>query len=210
MTRLFPAALAAAVLGAAACADRSGPDPSPPTSAVRLDPPLALPAATLPDVRGGSFDLREGTDGQLTLVFFGYTNCPDVCPVHMANLAAVMRDLPFEVTDEIEVVFVTTDPERDTPEVMRDWLDAMHPRFVGLRPSRDQVAELERALRLPPSVVDSEGGEEDYFVGHAAQVLAFAADDTARVAYPWGTRQRDWARDLPLLVRGEDPLAGGR
>jgi protein SCO1/2 len=211
MTRPLQVALAAAVLGASAlaCAERAEPDPAPATSAVRLEPPVGLPAMELPDVRGGVFDLRDGTRASVTLVFFGYTHCPDVCPVHMANLAAVMRELPFEVTDAIDVVFVTTDPARDTPERLREWLAALHPRFIGLRPTRERVAELERALGLPPSVVDDGSGERDYFVGHAAQILAFAADDTARVAYPWGTRQRDWMRDLPRLARGEDPLGGG-
>lgn len=176
-----------------------------------LESPVPLPDAVLESHDGEPFDLRADTGGEVTLVFFGYTHCPDICPVHMANLAAVFRDLPLEVTREIDVLFVTTDPERDTNERLREWLGALHPRFVGLRGDRESIVALEEAMGIPVSVVspDEETADGGYFVGHAAQVLAFTADDTARVAYPWGTRQRDWLRDLPRLVRGETPPVDG-
>lgn len=191
-----------------ACGPSSGPAPAE-GGAVRLERPVALPEGVLESHEGRPFDLRTDTRGDLTLVFFGYTHCPDICPVHMANLAAVFRDLPLEVTRRIDVLFVTTDPERDTPQRLASWLGALHPRFVGLRGSREQIVALEAELGIPVSVVSPEEETADggYFVGHAAQVLAFTADDTARVAYPWGTRQRDWLRDLPRLVRGEVPGA---
>ncbi len=172
---------------------------------------MGLPDVALEATDGKRFHLRDDTPGRVTLVFFGYTYCPDICPVHMANLAAVFRDLPLEVTREVDVLFVTTDPERDTRERLVEWLGALHPRFIGLRGTRDEIESIERQLGIPVSVVspDEETADGGYFVGHAAQVLAFAADDTARVAYPWGTRQRDWLRDLPRLVRGE-PLVGDR
>lgn len=169
-----------------------------------LPDPLPRPDFTLTDTGGRPYDFRAETGGKLTLLFFGYTHCPDVCPVHMANIAAVRGDLPTDVVRSMEVVFVTTDPERDTPERLREWLNGFDPSFVGLRGSREEVNAIERSLGLPPSVVDTveaEGGGEEGFVGHAAQVLAFQPDDTARMAYPWGTRQRDWRRDLPRLAR---------
>ncbi len=169
-----------------------------------LPDPLPRPDFSLTDTGGRPYDFRAETEGKLTLLFFGYTHCPDVCPVHMANIAAVMGDLPTEITRNMEVVFVTTDPGRDTPERLREWLDGFSSSFVGLRGSREEVTALERRLGLPPSVVDTVEAErsgDDVFVGHAAQVLAFQPDDTARVAYPWGTRQRDWRRDLPRLAR---------
>lgn len=184
-----------------------------------LEDPVPKPDITLNRVSDGRpFDFRERTEGTLTLLFLGYTHCPDVCPVHMANLAAVLRDLPLEVRREIRVVFVSTDPRRDTPERIREWLDGFDPAFIGLRGTRSEIAALEDALGVPRSVVDGageagsgppgrgpEGESDDYFVGHAAQVLAFERDDTARVAYPWGTRQRDWLRDLPRLVSRDAP-----
>lgn len=177
-----------------------------------LEEPLARPDFVLTDTRGEPFDFRAETEGDVTLLFFGYTHCPDVCPVHMANLAEVLRDLPLEVSRRVRVVFVTTDPARDTPERLREWLGAMHPRFVGLTGSRAEIRAVEEGLGLAPSVVaePAESGDpSDYFVGHAAQVLAFSADGPARLAYPWGTRQRDWLRDLPRLVaEGADAPSG--
>ena len=174
---------------------------------VFLDEPLLLPDASLEASSGGRFNLRDDTQGDVTLVFFGYTHCPDVCPVHMANLAAVLRDLPLEVTRRVDVLFITTDPERDTGERLREWLGSLHPRFIGLRGTREEITDIEEALGIPVSVVspDEETADGGYFVGHAAQVLAFTRGDTAHVAYPWGTRQRDWLSDLPVLVRGELP-----
>jgi protein SCO1/2 len=156
-------------------------------------------------MHGATFDLRAGTRDRVTLLFIGYTYCPDICPVHLANLAAVLRDLPLEVAPEVRTLFVTADPQRDTPERLREWLGALHPDFVGLRGTRDEVNALEAALDLPLSVVDPGTGPEDYFVGHAGQVLAFDRQGRARAAYPWGIRQRDWRRDLPRMVRGEWP-----
>ena len=98
-----------------------------------IDTPVPKPDLTLTDTNGEAFDLRAETEGYLTLVFFGYTYCPDVCPVHMANLGAVFGDLIPEVRDRIKVVFVSTDPERDTPERLRSWLDNFDRSFVGLR-----------------------------------------------------------------------------
>jgi protein SCO1/2 len=154
---------------------------------------------TLTDTEGEPFDFRARTDGYVTLLFFGYTYCPDVCPIHMANIGAVLDDFLFEVSSQIKVVFVTTDPERDTPERLRLWLDNFDTSFIGLRGGRDEVNEIQIALGLPASVIEeTEGG--GYLVGHSARVLAFTKDNLAHIAYPFGTRQTDWAHDLPKLV----------
>ncbi len=165
--------------------------------------PGPRPDFTLSDVDGKAFGFREETESQLALLFFGYTNCPDICPVHMAGIASVLRDLPWEVRDRIRVVFVSTDPERDTPERMREWLSGFDPRFIGLRGDMEAVNRIQAKLALPPAIrgavpPDGEDGG-GYEVGHAAQVLVFGAGDR-RLAYPFGTRQADWKHDLPLLV----------
>jgi protein SCO1 len=159
------------------------------------------PEFVLTDTEGRPFDFRKETDGKATLLFFGYTHCPDVCPVHLANIAAVMRDLPLDAQKRIEVVFVTADPARDTPEVIRSWLDNFDRRFVGLRGDQATVDSVMTGLGLPPAVLDEPGPEGDYSVGHASQVIAFAPDGSLRIVYPFGTRQTDWAHDLPKLAR---------
>lgn len=196
--------LLALVPGVAACASGDDPGDEGRYAGRELDQPVAKPSFTLTNVETGEpWAFAEETEEKVALLFFGYTHCPDVCPVHMGNLAAVLKDLPTDVARRIEVVFVSTDPERDTPERMRAWLGGFDRSFVGLRGSREAVNAIEAELRLPSSVVEESDSTGERFVGHAAQVLAFGLDDTARVAYPWGTRQRDWRRDLPRLVEEE-------
>jgi len=154
---------------------------------------------TLQDTNGMPFNFREQTDGFVTLVFFGYTYCPDVCPIHMANIGAVLRNFPFELRQQYKVVFITTDPDRDTPDRLRQWLDNFDRSFVGLWGSEDEVNEIAVTLGLPASVkVETEDG--GYAVGHSASVMAFTKDNLAHITYPFGTRQADWAHDLPELA----------
>lgn len=164
-----------------------------------LPEPIPAPDFTLTDTEGEAFRFREETAGHLTLLFFGYTHCPDICPVQMANISAVLDDLTYEQRRRVLMVFVTTDPERDTPERLREWLDRFDRSFVGLIGAREEVNRIQRRLNLAPAV-KLEGEGEGYTVGHASQVLAFGPDGSARLAYPSGMRQADWAHDLPKLL----------
>jgi len=166
-----------------------------------LDEPLPKPDFVLTTTAGQPYDLRRETAGYVTLLFFGYTHCPDICPVHMANIAAVLHRLTPDVAGRVKVIMVTVDPERDTPERLRSWLDNFDRGFVGLTGSDSALAAAQRSLGLPPAV--KEGSGPDYGMGHAAAVFAFTADDLAHVVYPSGVRQVDWAHDLPLLVAGK-------
>jgi protein SCO1 len=168
-----------------------------------LPEPAPKPRFTLADTEGRPYDFVAETAGRLTLLFFGFTNCPDVCPVHLANIGAVLGDLPVDVRREIRVVFVSADPERDTPARMRGWLDSFDRNFVGLRGSVDEVNEILAELRLAPVSHGAPDARGNYTVGHPAQVLAFTPDGWLRVLYPFGTRQVDWAHDLPKLAGRE-------
>jgi len=158
------------------------------------------PSFTLEDADGNPFDFAAETDGFTTFLFFGYTSCPDVCPVHMASLSAVRRDLPTELQRSMKVVFVTTDPERDTPERIRSWLSNFDPDFIGLTGSKAVVDSIQLSLGLPPSIYEEPDENGFYIVGHASQVLAFSPDGSIRVIYPFGTRQSDWMHDIPKLA----------
>lgn len=165
-----------------------------------LPGPLLKPDLVLTDALGEPFDLRRETDGYLTLLFFGYTYCPDICPIHMANLGAVIRQLRPSVAQRIKVVFVTTDPGRDTPERLGAWLANFHESFIGLTGDTAVINEAQRALYLPLPQLGPTDSTGAYFVGHAAAVVAFSPDNVARVVYPFGVRQADWANDLPRLL----------
>ncbi len=84
-----------------------------------VSPPLPKPKFTLTDTSGARFDLALKTQGYTTLLFFGYTHCPDMCPLQMAMIAQALKKIPAASADQFKVVFVTTDPERDTPQVLR-------------------------------------------------------------------------------------------
>ena len=163
-----------------------------------LPEPIPRPGVTLTTTGGVPFDFRAETRGTLTLLFFGYTHCPDICPVHMANIAAVLGKLPPQLANRVTVIMVTVDPERDTPERLRAWLDGFDRSFIGLTGTTDDINAAQRSLHLPSAVRQGEG--PDYLMGHAAYVIAFTPDDSARVLYPSGTRQADWAHDLPILL----------
>lgn len=164
---------------------------------------VTMPAAVLTDTDGQPFDLRAETDGHITMMFFGYTSCPDACPIQMAVLGRAFTDLPGSVRDQLRVVFVSTDPARDTPEVIRAYLDQFDETFIGLTGDRDVLRDAQFAAGVPAATVDTPDDDGDYLVGHATQVLVFDRDGVARRAYPLGVRQNDWVADLADLV-GDD------
>ena len=173
---------------------------------VAFDEPLPKPDFVLRDTSGRPYDFRAETDGKLTLLFFGYTSCPDICPVHLANLGAVFERLSAEERRQVEVVFVGVDPPRDTPERMRAWLDHFDPAFVGLTGTPEELEAAQRAAAVPPAFVESEF-EGGYSVGHAAWVLLYTPDNQGRLRYPFGVRQSEWDHDLTTLLREGWPEA---
>ena len=134
--RKKPYAAAAALAAAAphplrlrqrATATASRSPSSPPAGAARpatvLDQPFDKPDLVLTDTHGKKYDLRERRPrASPTLLYFGYTHCPDVCPLTMSNIAIAKKQLPKAEQDKLRVVFVTTDPERDTPTALGKWL----------------------------------------------------------------------------------------
>src|ERR1700730_3970733 len=95
-----------------------------------VTPPLPKPNFVLTDTAGARFDLRSKTQGHVTLLFFGYTRCPDICPLHMAYLASALKKLPANAAGQFRVVFVTTDPTHDSPKALRAWLDHFDKSFI--------------------------------------------------------------------------------
>ena len=170
-----------------------------------IEQPFEAPEFALTDSRGRRFDFRRETAGSLTLLFFGYTNCPDICPVQMAVLGAALDDHSYTDRREIKVVFVTTDPARDTPDRLRSWLDLFDASFTGLSGEMETVNEIQAGFGLPPARIEGTstppGAGEPYLVGHATPVVAVTGDGVARALYPSGVRQTDWRHDLPLLLR---------
>ena len=173
-----------------------------PFRGVALPTPIASPSLTLTDFNGRPFDFAAATRDKVGLLFFGYTHCPDICPLHMANIAAVLKQMSAEDRAKVVTVFVTTDPERDTPARLREWLGNFDPAFVGLTGTKEELARAQQLLGVAQAQREYINADSaNYFVGHSAQVFAFARDGYAYTIYPFGIRQEDWANDLPKLVR---------
>lgn len=162
-----------------------------------VEPPEPKPSFTLTDTDGEAYEFSERTEGKLTLLYFGYLNCPDICPVHLAQIAEVFSQVPA-VARNTEVVFVSVDPDRDTPEAIRDYLDRFDHRFVGLTGTTSELEEAQTAANVP--LAYTVGDDENYAVEHAAWVIAFAPDGRNHAIYPFGTRQTTWRNDLPILA----------
>ncbi len=165
-----------------------------------VSPPLPKPKFTLKDTAGTPFDFHAKTQGYVTLLFFGYTYCPDLCPTQMSMIANALHKLPPDTAGQFKVVFVTTDPARDTPQVLRSYLDRFSKSFIGLTGSEEAIEAAQLAANLPPAKRGTAQAGGDYEVGHSAFVLAYTKDNLAHVIYPVGLKSEDWMHDLPLLV----------
>ncbi|MES5819136.1 SCO family protein [Streptomyces sp. RG80] len=208
------ALLAAASLTLTACG--SGDDSNSPVAVVSeetssdkaatvLDKPFEKPDLVLTDTTGKKYDLREQTKGHPTLIYFGYTNCPDVCPLTMNNVAVAKKQLSKAQQDELRVVFVTTDPDRDTAKELGKWLKGIDPQIVGLTGDFATIQAGARTLGI--SVEPPHKDKNGKIVStHGTQVVAFSPKtDGGYVLYGEDATVDDYTKDLPKIVKGENP-----
>ncbi len=166
-----------------------------------VSPPLPKPKFTLTDTSDVSFDFASKTQGYTTLLFFGYTHCPDMCPLQMHMIAQALKEVPPGIATQFKVVFVTTDPERDSPQVLRTYLDHFDKSFIGLTGSQAAIDAAQIAANMPPAQKSAVRPDGAYDVGHAVFVLAYTKDNLAHVIYPVGMKQEDLVHDLPNLAK---------
>lgn len=216
-TKTFAAAalLAACALTLTACGSDSG-DSSGPVSVVSeepgsakagtvLDKPFEKPDLVLTDTHGKPYDFRKETAGRPTLIYFGYTHCPDVCPLTMNNIAVAKKQLPKAEQDKLRVVFVTTDPARDTPAELGKWLNGIDSQFVGLTGDFATIQAGARTLgiTIEPTTKDKNGKLVSM---HGTQVFAFSPKtDLGYLYYGEDTTVDDYTKDLPKIIKGENP-----
>lgn len=196
-------ALTIALMALVSCGGSDSGSASEPTSeellgvsGTVLGAPKPRPDFTLTTTEGEPFRFAEETAGRLTLLFFGFTSCPDICPVHLATLAGALgeADMPKPV-----VVFVGVDRERDTPQVLRAYLDQFDESFIGLTGTAEELEAAQLSAGVAPAVIGEPDENGDYEVGHAGQILAYTPDDLNHIVYPFGVRRQDWVSDLPRL-----------
>lgn len=168
-----------------------------------LDPPLAKPDVTFTTTADGkAFPFRQATKGKLTLLFFGYTNCPNECPVYLNTLARAREAIGSGPGSAPQVLFVGVDTKRDTPAAMQTYLENIDPAFIGLTATPEVIDEAQRQLMFPPVLLGEPDADGSYAVGHAARAVAFTADNVAHRLYGYDVRQQELVHDLPRLAEG--------
>ncbi len=204
------ALLAAAALALAGCSSShssgtASPSPSElndktqtgPYQGFGLQPPQPRPSFTLIDTEGKPYSFGQLTAGHPTLLYFGYTHCPDICPTTMADIGQAIRAVPAALRQQVDVVFVTTDVKRDTGPVMAAWLahfdTGLPDNFVGLTGTQAQIDAAQAAAHIP--LAEDDGQQ------HSAAVLLYGADDYAHVEYLQSDNESaQIAHDLPLVA----------
>ncbi len=161
-----------------------------------LPDPYQRPSFTLTDTTGAAYDFAERTAGRPTLLFFGYTTCPDICPATMADVALAFRRLDPAVAEQVQMVFVTTDPATDTPEALAEYLDRFDAdlpvSFVGLTGDQGSVDRAQLSAGVPLA--------EDSGRLHSTLLLLYGGDDQAQVAFDGGNTAADIAGDIEMVV----------
>jgi protein SCO1/2 len=208
------AVLAAGTLTLSACG--SGDDGKSPVAVVSedagadraatvLDQPFEKPDLVLTDTHGKKYDLREETAGRPTLVYFGYTHCPDICPLTMNNLAVAKKQLPKAQQDRLRIVFVTTDPGRDTPAELGKWLKGIDSQIIGLTGDFATIQAGARTvgISIEPTHKDKNGKLVSV---HGTQVIAFSPKtDAGYLLYGEDATVQDYTKDLPKIIKGANP-----
>ena len=158
-----------------------------------------MPDLRFTDTEGQQVTPTAAARTPVTLVFFGYTHCPDICNVVLANFASALRGATPAVRKDVRLLFVTTDPARDTPDVVRDYLDRFDPTYEGLVAPVGTVEKAARALYISYEKPDgSQGG--NYMVSHGTYTTAFLRG-SARVVWSADTPVADLRADLTRLAR---------
>jgi protein SCO1/2 len=137
--------------------------------------------------------------GKVVVVFFGYTHCPDVCPTTMSELASAMKKLG-PAADKVQVLFVTADPERDTPDILKQYVTAFDPRFLGLRGTPEQTAQAAKDFKV---LIQKNGGSDpnNYTVDHSSGTYLYDPQGKLRVYVSYGQGADVFAHDIAELLK---------
>lgn len=163
-----------------------------------LDPPLPAEDFVLTS-NAGPVRLSDHRD-KLVVLFFGYTFCPDVCPTTMVRLGNAMHLLDEKDAAKIQVIMVSVDPERDTPERLESYVKAFHPSFIGATGTEEEIAEVASKFGIYHAKAAGSAAT-GYLVDHSATVLVLGKDGSVRLMWPFEVSAEDMAADLRALVR---------
>jgi protein SCO1/2 len=166
------------------------------------EPYPVAPEIELTRSGGNSLQLSE-MRGNIVLLFFGYTSCPDVCPTTLAELNQALGKLNVEDAAQVQVVFVTVDPERDTPERVQEYVDHFNSTFIGLSGTESQLAEVWNDYGVFREVVEGESAL-GYLVNHTARVTLIDRNGNMRISFSFDTPVDDIVHDLELILKEKE------
>ncbi len=164
-----------------------------------FDPPRAAPEIVLPSSTGAPFKLSNYR-GKVVVLEFGYTHCLDVCPVSLATLTLARAKLGALAAD-VQVVFVTVDPERDDAARLRTYLAPFDPSFIGLTGSRKQIDGMLAEYGISATRRPVEGSKTDYTMHHSSYLYFIDRKGMQRALMPFGRPAGDFVHDLQLLLK---------
>ena len=137
--------------------------------------------------------------GRFMMIFFGYTSCPDLCPTALSEISEALDSLG-DIADRVVPVFVTIDPQRDTPENLKDYVGNFHPRLVGLTGTPQQIAAVAKAYGVFYVKLEGDGDQpadpEDYFMGHTGFTYLMGPDGKYLNTFSGGAPPQEMARDV--------------
>jgi len=194
MKRWIGAALALALLGLAGC----GPAPQPHTfQATDITGAPFARDFRLTDHNGKTRTLADFR-GKVVAIFFGYTHCPDVCPTTLSAFAAALQQLGPQA-DRVQVLFVTVDPQRDTPELLREYVPAFNPRFLGMYADEQTLRALAKEYKVVYQKTSVKAAD-DYLIDHTAGTYVYDPQGHLRLLMPYGSSPDAIAQDLKTLL----------
>jgi len=148
---------------------------------------------------GSRFRLSE-LRGDVVLVFFGYTSCPDVCPTTLAELRQALLELQGQDADRVKVVFVTVDPDRDSPERVQAYVDQFNPAFIGLSGSKTDLEKVWADYGVFREIADEQSAA-GYIVNHTARVSLIDPHGNLRISFGFDTPVEYIVHDLKLILK---------
>lgn len=163
-----------------------------------LEPPEKAPELDLVDQHHTPFRLADH-EGNVVVVFFGYTNCPDVCPATLVYYTQVKRELG-PLADRVRFVFVSVDPEYDTPEHLAQYINRFDSTFYGLSGTDEQTAQVIADYGVYVEKVEDANSPVGYWVNHSSLSYVIDPDGNLRLAHPFGVEPENIAADLRQLL----------
>lgn len=164
-----------------------------------LVPPVPAPEISLTAGDGSPWRLSDHK-GQVVMIFFGYTTCPDVCPATLGEMQALREQLGEKLARDVQVVFITVDPQRDTPERLAKYVTAFDPTFTGLSGTEEALQPVWSAYGVYREIRPNASGAT-YLVDHTARTYVIDRAGNLRLSYSFGTPLDDLLQDTKFLLK---------